>query len=289
MKRVLIVGKDSYIGNHIQKRFVDAMGDDVSVHQLDTLTDEWKTFDYEGFDAIVHVAGIVHRPDVSEWSLYERVNVDLPMQIAQKAKSAGVGQFIFFSTMAVYGVEKELRRNVIDKDTPTNPQSMYGRSKYMAEQQLKDLETLSFKVVVVRPPNVYGKNCRGGYIPGFISVVDRLPVIPKAYQNVKQSMIYVENLAEFVRLSVVNGLSGTFMPQDDKVVSSVELIRAIAEARGKKMRTSAILGLFVRLFSFVPIIKKAYGGVEYDENLSKVEGVSYVIIPFDKGIASTVS
>ena len=186
--RVLVIGKDSYIGNHIDKWLSDR---GCTVSQLDVLTEDWKSFDYSCYDSIVHVAGIVHQPHCQDWELYKTVNADMPVAIANKAKEAGVKQYVFFSTMGVYGVDKKLTPNIIDSNTPLIPNDMYGKSKLMAEEGLRKLQDIQFKVVCVRPPSVYGKGCRGGYISGFASVVKLLPVIPYAYDNVKQSFIYI--------------------------------------------------------------------------------------------------
>ena len=67
--KILIIGKDSYIGNHIDE-WLTSKGHQVN--QLDVLTDEWKSFDYSPYDSIVHVAGIVHRPDCNDWDFFHR-------------------------------------------------------------------------------------------------------------------------------------------------------------------------------------------------------------------------
>ena len=85
--KVLIIGKNSYIGNHIDE-WLSKEG--WHVIQLDVLTDDWKTYDYSGYDAIVHVAGIVHQPKCKDWGLYKRVNTDMPITIATMAKEQGV-------------------------------------------------------------------------------------------------------------------------------------------------------------------------------------------------------
>ena len=84
---VLIIGKDSYIGNHIDE-WLAQYGHIVT--QLDVLTETWKSFDYSRFDAVVHVAGIVHRPQCTDWDLYKSVNCDMPVSIATMAKMQGV-------------------------------------------------------------------------------------------------------------------------------------------------------------------------------------------------------
>ena len=285
-KKILIVGKNSYIGNHIDE-WLTKYGHQVT--QLDVLTDEWKTYDYSPFDAIVHVAGIVHQPNCQDWELYKRVNTDMPIAIATKAKTQGVKQYVFFSTMGVYGVEKRLKPTIVDANTPLQADSMYGKSKLMAEEDLHKLQDEYFDVAFVRPPSVYGKGCRGGYIKGFTSIAHKLSVIPKAYGNVKQSFIYIDNLSELVRQVIEKRLHGVFCPQDDKAVSANELLEAIAKGLGKKYRESSFLGLLVRLFSFIPLVNKAYGGVEYSLSLSDIDGIEYVVVPFEEGMKRTVS
>ena len=282
---ILIIGKNSYIGNHIDE-WLKKYGHQVT--QLDVLTDEWKTYDYSPYDAIVHVAGIVHQPQCKDWKLYQRVNTDMPIAIATMAKEQGVKQYVFFSTMGVYGVNKKLSNNIIDGNTPLQPNGMYGRSKLMAEEGLRKLQDGTFNVVCVRPPSVYGKGCRGGYITGFSSVVRKLPIIPKTYGDVKQSFIYIDNLCELVRLIIEKGLQGVFCPQDDKAVSANELLEAIARGMNKKIRESCVLGFLVRLLCFVPIVKKAYGGIAYSKELSMADGLGYVVVPFDEGMRRTV-
>lgn len=284
--QLLIIGKNSYIGNHIDEWLANH---GHHVEQLDVLTDEWKTFDYSPFDAIVHVAGIVHQPNCHDWELYERVNTDMPISIATMAKEQGVKQYVFFSTMGVYGVGKKLKRNIIDELTPLNSDSMYGKSKLMAEEELQKLQDGTFNVAFVRPPSVYGKGCRGGYITGFASIARKLPIIPRAYEDVKQSFIYIDNLSELVRFVIEKNLKGVYCPQDDKAVSANEMLQAISYGIGKKYRSSRLLGLFVRLLSFLPIINKAYGGIEYTRSLSDVEGINYVVVPFEEGMSRTVA
>lgn len=286
MKKVLIIGKNSYIGNHIDQ-WLTKSGWNVS--QLDALTDEWKTYDYTPYDAIVHVASIVHRPDCKDWNLYKYVNAEMPIAIAKMAKEQGVKHYVFFSSMAVYGRGKALKPNIIDENSVLGTVSMYGKSKLMAEEELAKLQDGHFITSFVRPPSVYGKGCRGGYITGFASVVRRLPIIPTVYNNVKQSFIYIDNLAECVRLVIEKGITGPICPQDDIAVSANELLEAIALGMGKKYRSSKLLGCCVRLISFMPIVKKAYGGMEYSKSLSSIKGINYVVVPFKEGMRRTVS
>lgn len=282
---ILIIGKDSYIGNHIDEWLSNG---GWNVDQLDALTDEWKTFNYSPYDAIVHVASIVHRPDCKDWNLYKYVNMEMPVAIAKMAKDQGVKQYVFFSSMAVYGRGKSLKPNIIDETSKLESVSMYGKSKLMAEEELVKLQDGQFKTTFVRPPSVYGKGCRGGYITGFASIVRKMPIIPEVYNDVKQSFIYIDNLSECVRLIIEKGISGPVCPQDDIAVSANELLEAISYGIGKKYRSSKLLGYCVKLISFMPIVKKAYGGMEYSRTISVLKGLNYVVVPFREGMKRTV-
>lgn len=285
---ILIIGKNSYIGNHIDE-WLSRYGHKVA--QLDVLTEDWKNYDYSPFDAIVHVAGIVHRPDCKDWELYKRVNTDMPVKIATMAKEQGVKQYIYFSTMGVYQANKKLGASVVDETTPllSNSSSFYGMSKLMAEEALTKLQEEGFSVAFVRPPSVYGKGCKGGYITGFKKIAQMLPVIPRAYENACQSFIYIDNLSECVRLIVENHLSGVFCPQDDEIPNANRLLEVICKGIGKTYRSSRLLGICLQLLSFIPLVKKAYGGIEYSRTLSDIPGLDYVVVSFEEGMRRTVS
>lgn len=284
---ILIIGKNSYIGSYIDEWLFNS---GHSVKQLDVMSDAWKYFDYSEFEAIVHVAGIVHRPDCNDWELYKRVNADMPLEIAKKAKSQGVKQYIYFSTMGVYKMGKELRPSIVRKDTPLvgDDSSMYGKSKLMAEKALNELNDATFSVAIVRPPSVYGKGCRGGYITGFTKIARLLPIFPRAYEHVRQSFIYIDNLSECVRIIIDNKLSGVFCPQDDEIPNANRLFKVICNSLGKKYYSSKLLGICLKMFSFIPIVKKAYGGIEYERSVSNIPGYDYVVVPFEEGIKRTI-
>lgn len=285
---VLIIGKNSYIGNHIDD-WLTQFGH--STEQLDVLTDTWQSFDYSSFDVLIHVAGIVHQPKCTDWELYKKVNTDMPFEIAQKAKVQGVKQFVYFSTMGIYKASKELFPSIVSKNTQLleDGNSMYGKSKLLAEHKLNTLHDDTFNISIVRPPSVYGKNCKGGYITGFTRIAKMMPIIPRAYENVRQSFIYIDNLSECVRIIVENQLTGVFCPQDNETPNANRLLSVIRNSLGKKYYTSRLLGLFLKAFSFIPLVKKAYGGIEYDRALSDIPGVNYVVVPFEEGIKRTIT
>ncbi len=287
--KIVITGSNSYIGNHIQSYMQDN-DKDMEICQLDVVGDEWRAFSFLGYDVVIHVAAIVHRKDVNSWDEYKKANVDLTEEIARKAKNQGVKQFVFLSSMAVYDAEKSLSKtkSIVTNNTGLNPSSLYGKSKYLAEQKLAELEDDAFKIAIVRPPNVYGPGCRGGYISTYVKVVKKIPVIPKAFTAVKQSILYIDNLCRFVYLLVVHQKNGIYTPQDDESVSAVKLMQAISEALHLNKKVSPFLGLFVPLLSAIPLVRKGYGGICYEAKMSHSEELDYIIVSWKEGIQRTV-
>lgn len=287
MPKVLITGSHGYIANNI-KEYLEKNNSECVVEQFDLRNKNWEKADFADVDVVIHTAGIVHNPQLDDWNEYKKVNIELTLKLAEKAKIEGVRHFIFFSSMAVYGKGKELsEKNIITRDTLVAPTSLYGKSKAIAEQELLRLSSDNFIVSIVRPPNVYGKGCKGNYITRFTTITKMLPMIPAAYQNVKQSMIYIENLCELIRLEIENPKAEILTPQDISPISACELMSAIARNIGKSGRTSSILGLGIYMLSFLPVVKKAYGGVAYAEEDSKHFDNKYVIVGFDEAIRRT--
>ena len=220
-----------------------------------------------------------------------KVNTDLPVSIAKTAKENGVKQFVFMSTMGVFGKGKALLKedSVVTKDTVPNAVGGYGGSKLQAEKQLNDLESDSFKVAIVRPPNVYGPGCRGNYIPLFKKLALKLYICPYAFSDIRQSMLYIDNLCELVRLILDTQSSGLFFPQDDIAPSTVELIKTIRGVYGKRTHYSRIFGFVVKICSNLSIIKKIYGGIQYKSELSNHFDSHYQIVKFITGIQNTIN
>lgn len=258
MMRVLITGAESYLGEKLAA-FLRARGDEVTV--VDVRTDEWRAADWQGQEAVIHVAGIVHRPDTDE-ALYDRVNRALALEAAAKAKAEGVRQFVFFSTMSVYG----LHTGRILGSTPCAPNNAYGRSKLAAEEGLRALAGDGFRVAVLRPPMIYGPGCKGNY-PRLSALVDKLPVFPRVRN--RRSMLYVGTLCAFVAGLLDSGAGGLFFPQDKEYVSTYELVRCIAKYRGARVWQAPGFGWLLQLLGrAVPSLGKLFGSLTYDRAMS---------------------
>ena len=258
MKKILITGAGSYIGMSFERYIKERFGDEYSVDTVDMIDGSWREKSFSGYDAVYHVAGIAHQKETKENAeSYYKVNRDLAIETAKKAKADGVAQFVFLSSMSVYGKDT----GVITKETVPTPVSNYGKSKLEAEEGITALRSDDFKVVVLRPPMVYGEGCKGNY-QTVVKIVKKLPIFPNVKN--KRSMINVDNLSSFVEMVVRDGLDGLYFPQNKNYVSTKALAKDIAKSMNKKIYMSFLCGLAVYIFRpFVKKLKKAFGSLTY--------------------------
>lgn len=271
MKKILITGADSYIGTSIE-RYLAQWPQQYQVDTVDMVDGSWSERSFAGYDAVFHVAGIAHSDtgNVSEErkALYYKVNTDLTVETAKKAKAEGVGQFIFMSSAIVYGDSAPIgQQKVITADTPLAPANFYGDSKVQAEKGILPLNDDDFHVVVLRPPMIYGPGSKGNY-PVLSKLARKLPVFPKVANQ--RSMLYIGNLAEFVRLMIENREQGIFWPQNSEYSNTTVLVRLIANAQGKNILIVPGLGWALKLLGHATgLVNKAFGSLSYDMELSR--------------------
>ena len=161
--------------------------------------------------------------------------------------------------MSVYG--KTVGR--ITKDTPPSPRSPYGRSKWEAEQLLSALRTDRFAVCILRPPMVYGEGCLGNFRT-VESLARRSPVFPRV--NNRRSLVFIDHLTAFVKDAIEECRDGVFFPRDREAHCTSHMARTVADAYGKRLYLSYLLGFFVIFFRpIVPLVRKAFGTLVYED------------------------
>ncbi|MBO5621322.1 MAG: NAD-dependent epimerase/dehydratase family protein, partial [Butyrivibrio sp.] len=241
------------------------------IDTVDMIDGTWREKDFSGYDSVFHVAGIAHSDNgkisKEKEKLYYAVNTDLTVETAKKAKADGVKQFIFMSSAIVYGNSAPIGKGKrITKDTPVRPANCYGDSKVQAENGLRPLNDDNFKVVILRPPMIYGNGSKGNY-PLMSKMAQKLPIFP--YVKNRRSMLYIENLCEFVRLMIKNNEQGIFWPQNREYSNTSEMVKMIGEAHGKKVRLIRGFEWALKLLGlFTGLVDKAFGNLYYDKALS---------------------
>jgi nucleoside-diphosphate-sugar epimerase len=265
LKNILTTGANSYIGTSFEK-WMKQWPDKYHVDTVDMIDGSWKDKDFSKYDTVFHVAGIAHvSSDPQQKELYYKVNRDLTIETAKKAKAEGVKQFIFMSSIIVYS-DSEKKDGVITYDTIPHCKNFYGDSKIQAEEGISLLNAKTFKIVVLRPPMIYGKGSKGNY-PKLSELAQKTPIFPD-YDN-KRSMLYIENLCEFIRLIIDNNDAGLFFPQNKEYVKTSELVRCIARVHNKKIYFIKWFNLFLNLLvDDVNIINKLFGNLVYEQDMS---------------------
>jgi len=276
MKNVLTVGENSYIGEsfakYANKRF--------NITTIDAKDGKWREIDFSKFDAVLHCAGIAHvKQKRSMKALYYSVNCDLAVDVAKHAKANGVGQFIFLSSMSVYGK----RQGVINNKTEPNATDFYGGSKLKAEKLLQTLETEAFKICIARPPMVYGYGCKGNF-GRLVKLAKKAPVFPNI-EN-RRSMIYINNLCEFFCLAIEKEKSGIHLPQNAKYVNITEMVVAIAKFYGREIRLTSLFNPLVKLLAKrTTMVGKLFGDLVYAKS---VDATEYYVVGVKESIGASL-
>lgn len=264
------------------------------IDAVDTMGDNWKKADYAKYDVVFHVAGIAHvNADPKMEPLYYKVNCNLTIEVAKHAKAAGVRQFIFMSSQIVFHESQSLKAEVLTAETKPVPNGFYGNSKLQAENGLwnlvknqKENSTRSqggnqMKICILRPCMIYGPNAKGNF-SRLAKLACKTPVFPEWHN--KRSMLYIDNLAEFVKQAIERELEGTFYPQNRELADTVEIVRYFAKEAGHKIWITKLPNPFVWMGSLVlQPINKMFATYYYNPKMSKME-FDYQLVSFEESL-----
>ncbi len=286
-RKVLITGENSYIGESFRK-YCKKHYPNIKCSSIDMKENSWREQDFSDYDCIFHVAGIAHA-DIGGTSpagqrRYYSVNTGLAIEAAKKAKKQGISQFILMSSIIIYG-----NREYIDENTQPQPSNFYGNSKWLADKGVRQLADANFQVAVLRAPMIYGKGSKGNY-PSLSKLARTLPVFPDVAN--RRSMLYIENLCEFVALLVLSGKGGIYFPQNREYTKTSSFVQLIADASGHSLKVTKALTPAVQVFSHFPgkisgFVNKAFGDCVYDHKLSEYDGLDYQLYDLETSIART--
>lgn len=254
--RILITGKNSYIGNSFKNFLKDKP--QYQVDEISVRDENWKNLPFQNYDIIIHLAALVHKNE-RNYSLndYHKVNIDLTINIAKKAIEEDVKKFIFFSTMAVYGKAK-----AISKDTPLNPITKYGITKLEAEKKLSGIiKNSNMNLTILRPPMIYGPGANGN--PKLIEKLSKVSCIFPDTHNHK-SFLSIDNLNHILYESLGDKKNSIIHAKDSKNHSTFQLFKYYRSIRNKRAYPMKILGWLLKFLTFIRIINKTFGDLYYD-------------------------
>lgn len=261
MKKLLITGTNGYLGSN----FLNLHKNKFTFKKFSLLTQKLEDIKFNEIDIILHCAALVHQKVEHSYAKYHEINVDYPLKLAKLAKQNGVKQFVFISTIAVYGEDKEK----LDENTLYEPITPYGKSKLEAEKKLLELNDDNFLVSIIRPPMIYGKNAPGN-IDSLIKLVKKLPVLPLGKIENKRTFISIQNLCYIIDEIITQQKNGIFLASDDEPLSTSKLIELIAKNLDKKIYLIKIPFFESLLKTLKPSFhKRLYGSLEVDNTLTK--------------------
>lgn len=289
MKKIMIAGKHSYIG----LSFKDYLHEYKGAYEVETISlrdESWRKLDFSKFDVIFHVAGIAHvdtkKGSCKTEKLYYKINRDLAIEVAKKAKKDGVGQFVFMSSMIVYGDSNVIGASkVITKDTIPTPTNYYGDSKLQAEKGIQAQADSKFKVSIIRAPMIYGPGCKGNY-----SVLSKYAKAFPIFPDIKneRSMLYIGNLMFFLKQLIDQTREGLFFPQNKDYVCTAQMIKQVAVCDGYYMILLPYFNsILIVLSKYFNLFRKIFGNFVYQKNMSEINGLEYQIFDFENSIRET--
>lgn len=297
-KRVLITGAGSYIGETFRAYAAEHYPDNFTIDAVDMIDPAWREMAFSSYDIVYHVAGIAHA-DVGNVTdeikeKYYAVNTDLALEVAEKAKAEGVKEFIFMSSMIVYGESAPYGvKKVIDEHTVPSPANFYGDSKLQADVAVREFADDSFKVIVLRPPMIYGKGSKGNY-PILAKLAKILPIFPNV--DNERSMLHIDNLCEFLcQIMLVKEIKKNaivLIPQNKEWTKTCEMIEEIAKVSGRTIRNTKALRQAVFVAGKIPgkiggLINKAFGNYTYAHRISVYPGINYQILSLRESVKKT--
>ena len=198
---------------------------------------------------------------------------------------------IVYGDSAPYGKSK-----IIDENTVPVAANFYGDSKLQADVAVRELADDDFKVIVLRPPMIYGKGSKGNYST-LAKLAKKLPIFPDV--DNERSMLYIENLCEFLcQIILIKDMRSNevvLFPQNAEWTKTSEMVKEIAKVSGNEIATvGGVMKATVKVGGKVPgkiggLVNKAFGNNRYAHEMSEYDGLNYIVASMKESIDLTES
>lgn len=261
MNKILITGSNGYVATclknyliHKNKNIVllsrESLIDGKKINDLRNISD-WKSI-LTGVHTIIHLAAYVHKSNFllkKNAKINNEINSSLTMKIAENAKTAGVKNFIFLSSIGVLG--SSTNESKFDKFSKYSPHSEYTNSKMLAEIQLREMDKIdNMNIIILRAPLIYGKDAKGNFGTLLFLMKLNLPLPFGLLNNNKRSYISINNLISciFYIINSQKNLSGIYNISDNDDISTYELVKKIKKYSNSKSIIIPVPIYFLKLF-----------------------------------------
>lgn len=264
MPKILITGKNSFIGKNFIKfsQFKD-------INEVSLIDNKPEKIDFSDYDVVLHLAAIVHQSKKIPESEYFKINRDLCLSVAEKARNDAVRQFIYLSTLKVYGDENHCN-SLRNENSNCYPNDAYGKSKHEAEIGLRKLEDDRYAISIIRTPLVYGEGVKANMLR-IIKLVDHFPVLPFGRIENRRNFTYTENLVAFIDRIIEKQAPGIFIAMDESAISTSDLVMYIAGFLKKKITLFKLPSFLIRTGNHLKpeVFERLFGSLEVDNSKTK--------------------
>lgn len=246
---ILITGGSGFVGRHLIDELVpkyQIRATYRSKHQSlkgvewQQVVDIGKFLEWDnclqGVECVIHLAARAHKireNNSSSQELYDRVNVQGTVNLANACIRNGVRKLIFISTIGVMG--DRTTRAPLTEMSDLNPFSAYTRSKQKAELELLMLaKEHDIEIVIIRPPMVYGEGAPGNFKILLEGIYRRLPM-PLGSVNNARSFVGIDNLVSLITKCInhPSASNNIFLAGDGEDISTTELVKTLGRLMGR--------------------------------------------------------
>ena len=239
MDKVLISGITGFVGTNLKvylRSAYETVGLSRSSENIQTLSYNKLTVDdINSAEAFIHLAGKAHDlKKISSENSYFEANTELTKMLFDLFLKSNCKTFVFMSSVKAVADTVE---GVLDEQIKPNPQTVYGKSKLMAEEYIQSLKIPKGKYVyILRPCMIHGPDNKGNLNLLYNIIKKGIPYPLGKYEN-KRSFLSVDNLSFCIQSLIENKpASGIYNIADDTAISTNKLVAIIAESLGKKPR-----------------------------------------------------
>ena len=209
-QKITVIGGAGFVGTNFCQQLADKQipFEIIDIKQSQRFPEKCKIADVRDIESlrktitgkvVVNLAA-VHRDDVRDRSEYQHTNVDGAANIAQICSKKSIKKIIFTSTVAVYGFAEE----GADENAPIDPFNEYGRTKFAAENVLRDWQLNDGNsLIIIRPTVIFGEGNRGNVFNLLNQIASGKFMMVGGGKN-KKSMAYIGNVVAFIEQSITS-------------------------------------------------------------------------------------